>query len=295
LHREERRYDFQGKAIEQYNGRRIVSVRTLSQKYSFCREDLTVRLHFTRIDVFMDESSKWLEPPDALSLDAGQVHVWRIGLEQDDDLLQRFRRTLTPEELDRAGRFHFERLQRHFVASRGFLRYVLARYLAVKPEELTFSYNSYGKPALAGEHSLQFNMSHSHEVALVAVTREAAVGVDVEHIRADFASEEIATRFFSRLEVETFSSLPKEERVAAFFRCWARKEAYIKAIGKGLSQPLDGFDVTLAPTDPAALLRADAEDTATWSMTDIDVGSDYASALAVEGTISEITLWRYLA
>ena len=94
----------------------------------------------------------------------------------------------------------------------------------------------------------------------MAVTRDAAIGVDVEHIRADFASEDIATRFFSRLEVETFSSLPKEERVAAFFRCWARKEAYIKAIGKGLSQPLDGFDVTLAPCDPAALLRAGEDD-----------------------------------
>jgi 4'-phosphopantetheinyl transferase len=87
--------------------------------------------------------------------------------------------------------------------------------------------------------------------------------------------------------------LPKEQQVAAFFRCWARKEAYIKAIGKGLSQPLDGFDVTLAPDAPAALLRRGDDDTITWSMTDINVGADYASALAVEGAISEITLWHY--
>jgi 4'-phosphopantetheinyl transferase len=214
--------------------------------------------------------------------------VWRICLEQEDDLLNRFRQTLAPEELDRAGRFRFERLQRHFITARGFLRDVLARYLEAKPSELRFSYNDYGKPSLAGEQSLQFNMSHSHEVALVAVTREAAVGVDVEHIRADFASEEIATRFFSRLEVETLSSLPKEEQVAAFFRCWVRKEAYIKAIGKGLSQPLDGFDVSLAPSEPAALLRAGDEDTMTWSMSDIDVGRGYASALVVEGVPSRI-------
>ena len=241
----------------------------------------------------MDGSLTWQSPPESLSLDAGQVHVWRICLEQDDEVLDRFRRILQPEELDRAGRFRFERLQRHFVAARGFLRYVLARYVAANPDELRFSYNAYGKPTLAGGRSLQFNMSHSHEVALVAVTRAAAVGVDVEHIRSDFASDEIATRFFSRLEVETFSSLPKEEQVAAFFRCWARKEAYIKAIGKGLSQPLDGFDVTLAPDDPAALLRRGEEDTLTWSMSDIDVGPDYASALAVEGAISDIALWRY--
>ena len=157
----------------------------------------------------MEESSNWVRPPDSLSLEAGHVHVWRICLEQGDDQLDWFRRVLEPEELYRAGRFRFERLQRHFVASRGFLRYVLGRYLAARPEALKFSYNSYGKPSLDGERSLQFNMSHSHEMALVAVTRDAAVGVDVEHIRSDFASEEIATRFFSRLEVETLKLLLK--------------------------------------------------------------------------------------
>lgn len=242
----------------------------------------------------MEKSSNWIEPPGLLTLETGQVHVWQICLEQEDELLDRFRRTLAPEELDRAGRFRFERLQRHFVAGRGFLRHVLARYLSLKPQELKFSYNSYGKPSLAGEQSLQFNMSHSHEVGLVAVTRNAAVGVDVEHIRADFASDEIATRFFSRREVETFNSLPKEDQVAAFFRCWSRKEAYIKAIGKGLSQPLDGFDVTLAPSDPAVLLRPGDEDTLTWSMSDVDVGRDYASALAVEGEPSRIDCWRFI-
>ena len=246
------------------------------------------------MNVFMEKSSNWLEPPDSLSLEAGQVHVWQFCLEQEDGLLDQFRRTLEPEERDRAGRFHFERLQRHFVAGRGFLRYVLGRYLEVGPEELRFAYNNYGKPSLAGEQSLQFNMSHSHEVGLVAVTRDAALGVDVEHIRADFASEEIAMRFFSPLEVETFSSLPKEERVAAFFRCWARKEAYIKAIGKGLSQPLDGFDVTLAPADPAALLRAGEDDRLKWTLSDINVGSDYASALVVEGVPSQICCWQFI-
>lgn len=242
----------------------------------------------------MEKSSNWVPAPDSLSLQTGHVHVWRICLEQDGDRLDHFRGTLEAGEIERAGRFRFERLQRHFVVSRGFLRYVLGRYLAAKPSELSFTYNDYGKPSLAGEESLQFNMSHSHEMALVAVTREAAVGVDVEHIRADFASEDIATRFFSRLEVETFNSLPVEERVAAFFRCWSRKEAYIKAIGKGLSQPLDGFDVTLAPADPAALLRAGEEDKLQWSMTDIDVGAGYASALVVEGVPTQINCLEFV-
>jgi len=208
--------------------------------------------------------------------------------------VERFRRTLELSELERAGRFHFERLQRHFVVARGFLREVLARYLEANPEELRFAYNDYGKPALAGEHRLKFNMSHSHEMAVVGVTHHAELGIDVEYIRADFASGDIARRFFSPLEVESFDSLPKEEQVAAFFRCWTRKEAYIKAIGKGMSQALDRFDVTLAPGEPPALLRADEADEASWSMSDIDVGPGYASALAVEGPIGEVCCWQFV-
>jgi 4'-phosphopantetheinyl transferase len=242
----------------------------------------------------MEEHSKWLEPPTVLSLGTPAVHVWRINLDQPDDLLERFRRTLEPNEIERAGRFYFERLQRHFVVARGFLRYVLARYLGANADELRFAFNDYGKPSLAGDDSLRFNLSHSHEVAIVGVARDAALGIDVERIRADFASGDIARRFFSRLEVETFDSLTKEEQVAAFFRCWTRKEAYIKAIGKGLSQPLDRFDVTLAPGEPAALLRADDEDVLSWSFSDIDVGPGYASALAVEGPIREVCCWQFV-
>ena len=239
-----------------------------------------------------DKSSTWTEPPSSLSLDTGTVHVWRIALDQPDERLDRFRRTLEPDELNRASRFHFEKHRRHFIVARGFLRSVVARYLETQPEALRFAYGAYGKPGLASEHVLRFNLSHSHEVALLAVALDAELGVDVEHIRADFASEEIARRFFSRAEVEVFNALPKEEQVAAFFRCWTRKEAYIKAIGKGLSQPLDGFDVTLGPGEEAALLRAAADDASRWAMSDVDVGPGYAGALAVESPVGEIRYFR---
>lgn len=175
------------------------------------------------------------------------------------------------------------------------MRNVVGRYLKTKPEGLRFSYGPYGKPALDGEHkssSLRFNMSHSHGVALIAVAETRELGVDVEYIRTDFASIDIARRFFSPREVAALNALPPEQQVAAFFRCWARKEAYIKAIGRGLSQPLDGFDVTLAPELPAALLRADEDDPSRWSLSDIDAGSEYAAALMVEGSISHIRLWQ---
>jgi len=236
----------------------------------------------------------WSGPPELPSLQTGEVHVWRIELEQRDDLLERFRATLEPDELERAGRFHFEKHRRHFIVGRGFLRYVLSRYLNAKPAALRFSYGTYGKPALAGEHEdtrLRFNMSHSHNVALLAITEGKHLGVDVEHIRSDFASEDIARRFFSRFEVECFNALSREEQVAAFFRCWTRKEAFIKATGKGLSQGLDTFDVTLEPAVPAALLRVEDDDTSRWSLSDIKVGGDYAAALVVEGVLIKIECW----
>lgn len=240
----------------------------------------------------MDRSATWTEPPQSPSLETGAVDVWRTALDQEDETLQSFRRTLEAHELERAGRFHFEKHRRHFIVARGFLRSVIARYLATQPESLRFVYGSYGKPALEGEPTLRFNLSHSNEVALLAVTLEADVGVDVEHIRADFASEDIARRFFSRAEVEIFNALAKEEQVTAFFKCWTRKEAYIKAIGKGLSQPLDAFDVTLAPGTPAALLRAEDDDPSRWLLRDINIGEGYAGALAVERPVAEVRFFR---
>jgi 4'-phosphopantetheinyl transferase len=241
----------------------------------------------------MSEVVTWSEPPESLSLATGDVHVWRVELNQPEPSLEKFRETLEEQELDRASRFHFEKHRRHFTAGRGVLRQLLSQYLGTKPEQLRLSYGAYGKPALNGEHKdsrLRFNMSHSHEVALFAFAEDRELGVDVEHIRTDFASEEVARRFFSRREVETFNALPRHDQVAAFFKCWTRKEAFIKVIGKGLSQPLDKFDVTLGL--PAALLWVSGDDASRWSLYDLEVGGDYAGALAVEGQVSRIRCWH---
>jgi 4'-phosphopantetheinyl transferase len=239
----------------------------------------------------MAEASVWSEPPESLSLGTGEVHVWRLALDQPESVLAEFRSTLEAHELERASRFHFEKHRNHFVVGRGGLRHVLARYLDVRPDEFRFSYGDYGKPVLANG-GLRFNMSHSDGVALFAVALDRELGVDVEHIRADFATADIAQRFFSRGEVQTFNALRKEEQVAAFFRCWTRKEAYIKAIGRGLSEPLDAFDVTLAPGEVAALLRAERGDVARWAMFDVAVEDDYAGALAAEAPVSDIRYWQ---
>ena len=224
----------------------------------------------------------WSPAPPSLSLATGEVHVWRTRLEQPAELQESYLRTLAEDERVRASRFHFDRHRRHFVVARGFLRELLARYLGTTPEAVQFAYGQYGKPMLEGAHrdnALRFNASHSGEWAVYAFVQDHEIGVDVEHIKPAFETEGIAERFFSAREVQTLNALAEEEKPAAFFRCWTRKEAYIKAIGSGLSHPLDSFDVTLAPGEPAALSRAEG-----WSLFDLDVAPEYAAALAVEGS-----------
>lgn len=237
----------------------------------------------------MCAGSIWSSPPSSLSLQTGDVHVWRLGLDRP---VERFLDLLQPGEIDRANRFHFEKDRKRFVIARGFLRMLLGRYLHNDPKQLMFSYGPNGKPALESDTSLRFNMSHSHAMALYAVTEEREIGVDVEHIRADFTSDDIARRFFSPFEVESLCGLPDEQRVESFFRCWTRKEAYIKATGRGLSQPLDGFDVTLGPGEHAALLRNDDGTHERWTMAGIEVGPGYAGALVVERPITKIRYWN---
>lgn len=232
--------------------------------------------------------SVWSSPPSSPSLQPGDVHIWRLMLDVSVDP---YLELLQPDEIDRANRFHFEKDRKRFAIARGFLRELLGRYLQNDPKSLMFSYGAYGKPAL-NETSLRFNMSHSGSVALYALTEGREIGVDVEQIRADFTNDDIARRFFSPVEVESLCGLPGEERVEGFFRCWTRKEAYIKATGRGLSQPLDGFDVTLGPGERAALLRNDDGTHERWTMAGIEVGPGYAGAVAVEGRISKIEYWN---
>lgn len=231
----------------------------------------------------------WSEAPESLSLASGEVHAWRAPLDLPAEiasaLQENFLRTLNGEEIARANRFHFEQHRRRFILARGFLRELLARYLQTSPAAVTFSYGPYGKPALNDERApLRFNASHSHELAVFAFVQDCEIGVDVEYIKTDLKTEEIANHFFSAAEVQTLNALPETEKAAAFFRCWTRKEAYIKAIGSGLSHPLDEFDVTLAPGEPAALLYdyRDPNALERWSMLNLEL-DDYAGALAVEG------------
>ena len=245
-------------------------------------------------------SPSWPLSPKTPILERDEIHVWRTSLDLPASRMQTLQQTLTADEQARAGRFYFPRHRAHFIAARGVLRDILSRYLNREANQLCFCYNAYGKPSLVGDFDgglLCFNVSHSHGLALYAVTHRRAVGIDVEHICSDFANEQIAERFFSPREVVALRALPSHLQTDAFFNCWTRKEAYIKAKGKGLSIPLHGFDVSLAPGEPAALLRTqwDSQEVTRWSLQELNPGSGYVGAVAVEARDWQLKCWQWRA
>jgi len=240
-------------------------------------------------------SQAWSLMPERPLLGQKDVHVWRVDLNQAPAIIARCRELLSIDEQGRADRFHFESDRQHFTVARGCLRAILASYLNIGAQTIQFSYAAHGKPELATSclqsRPLKFNLAHSGSFALYAFTLVGDIGIDLEHIRPDFTGDDIARRFFSSTEVERLTRLPANVRDEAFFNCWTRKEAFLKAKGIGLSLPLDQFDVTLAPSEPAAVLlnRWDVTEARRWSWQAIDVGPGYVAAVAVSGHHWEFT------
>jgi len=223
-----------------------------------------------------------------LDLAEDEIHVWRAELDLPADAVERLAGLLSPDERTRAARFLLARVRTRFVVGRGLLRTILARYAGCAPERLRFTYGARGKPALAGSDGtgLSFNVSHSDGCALFAVARGREVGVDVERLRPMPRAERIAERFFSRPERTALREVPPERRVEAFFTCWTRKEAYIKARGDGLGHPLDQFAVSLVPGEAARLWAAgdgDEREVARWSLDAVPPAPGYVAALAALG------------
>jgi 4'-phosphopantetheinyl transferase len=212
--------------------------------------------------------------------------------------IQSLQQVLTANEQRRAERFYFQKDRDRFIVTRGLLRTILSRYLDIEPYQVRFCYNHYGKPALArqsGADMLRFNVSHSQAMGLYVVARGREVGVDVERIRTDLAFEQIAKRFLSPREVAVLRALPVTMQREAFFKCWNRKEAYVKARGNGLSLPPNQFEVSVAPGEPAALLSDSGDPWATsrWSLRDLSPAPGYVAALAAEGQEWQLTCWQW--
>jgi 4'-phosphopantetheinyl transferase len=235
----------------------------------------------------------WPDNSGDLVLPRGEIHVWSARLACAGPLVEHLAATLSVDETARANRFVFARDRRAFIVARGILRQLLAGYLHRAPADLQFAYHPRGKPFLVPpfQHTpLEFNIAHSHGLALLAFCLGSAVGVDVEFVRSDFASEEIAERYFAPQEVAELRSLPPAQRQEGFFSGWTRKEAYIKARGDGLQIPLASFRVSLTPSQPAVLESAD---NGRWSLHTLCPAQDFAGALVAEGKDWRVRCWNW--
>ena len=238
------------------------------------------------------KSQSWSEGPPSQDVSSDRVNVWQVHLDEPS-LTFSTSGVLSPDELNRAGRFHFAKDRLHFTRCRSALRFVLSRYIRIPAAEIRFDYGPGGKPELAEQQNarqLRFNVSHSAGLALIAVSAEHRLGIDIEKTRADVDITSLAERFFSTRERAGLRALPDHLRVSGFFACWTRKESFLKATGEGLSFPLADFSVTTHPDlDPAIEeIRGNIEARKQWFLTDLSVINGYRATVAVEGVYSRL-------
>ena len=237
----------------------------------------------------------WLDQPDKLTLSEEEAHIWRADLDLDENIQSSFLKLISADEKNRAQKFRFEDDRRNFIVARGILRSLIGHYLKINPEAISFQYSKFGKPGIADNNSLQFNISHSKSIAIFAFTKKLTVGVDVEFVNPNIEVRDIAENFFSRNEILNLLALPEQQQALGFFNCWTRKEAFIKAVGEGLSFPLDRFEVSLEPEKPAKLLATDWDpnDVSKWSMYSMSAGVDFVGSLVIEGSVEKVKFYNW--
>jgi 4'-phosphopantetheinyl transferase len=239
----------------------------------------------------------WDSPPEDLELDAGYIDVWRTQIDLPEDEIDSYVATLSQEEQDRAARFTFPDKYEEYVVSRGLLRKALAHVLKQPATEFQFEYTDSKKPYLPIKYAnktVSFNISHSHGQALVAISLDRNIGIDIEKIRSDVEYEKLALRFFSEAEHHELMQISADERARSFFAIWTRKEAFVKAIGKGIAFGLSEFDVNISPEEPPVMLatRWNPEDVSLWSMATIDAENNFMATLATDGGEFQLRHWQ---
>ncbi len=240
----------------------------------------------------------WADAIPPMQLRTGEAHVWQTRTDFAPAHMDYLTHALTEKERDKAGRFRFESDRRRYIIAHGFLRTLLGAYAQTSPEQLIFDAGPYGKPYLLPQSGscaqnnvrVFFNLSYSHEMILLAVTLDGEVGADVEFMRPIADIDVIAQHFFSQEEQANLVSLPEEQKVAAFYTCWSRKEAVIKAVGLGLAMPLDSFTVSLQADTPrhTVCVFANGAPQSWWNIYALPPVQDYALALAMQS--SNITI-----
>ena len=240
----------------------------------------------------------WADPPASAALPAGEIHVWRAALAQAEEVVQRLTRVLSDDEQRRSDGFHYARDRCSFSVGRGVLRMLVGRYLRIAPARVKFEYGRWGKPRLAGtlgKSGLRFNAAHSDGLFLCAFTSEQEIGIDLERIVPVPELLQIAELAFSPAEHAALCALPAEARTQAFFDCWTRREAWLKAGGDGMAGPRGRGAARPAKGerrgDAGLLSQGGAEDR--WSGHAFTPASEYVAALAVEGPLSPVQAWQW--
>jgi Phosphopantetheinyl transferase len=244
----------------------------------------------------------WPPKPRDLSLGDSDIHVVAVPLNAVSEQVEAARNLLADDERERAARFRFEKHQRRFILARAGLRRLLGDFLGIDSRTLQFNYAAHGKPALqmpALPFPLHFNLSHSGELALVAVSRQGPIGVDVEWIRSVKDADDLVARFFSNRENALFQKLPPVHKPEAFFNLWTRKEALLKATGEGITGGLNRVEVSFLPGEPAELreINGSAEAACNWKLFTLAPAQGWTGAVAIsfDSTASPLTLqtWTF--
>jgi 4'-phosphopantetheinyl transferase len=240
----------------------------------------------------------WPLPPHEWKSGKQDIHVWAADLDRLLERISSLKETLSPDEQHRAARFHFERDRNRFIAGRSILREILSSYLEIHPPQVHLQYGPRGKPIstdLSGRHLLHFNLGHSEDLILIAVTRACAVGIDVERVRPIPEFENIIIQYFSAREAGEFMALPKDQQLHAFYQLWTRKEACLKATGEGLSDSAEAVDVSFLAREPAQV-RATPGNSPTppgWTLVGLTPASEYVAALATQAAGLTLSCWQW--
>jgi 4'-phosphopantetheinyl transferase len=213
-----------------------------------------------------------------------QIHIWSVDLDREHDRVLRLNEVLTESERHRAAKFVNPLHRDRWTVARGSLRQILSQYLDLTPEQIVFNYGAQGKPAIEG-HPLQFNLSHSHDRAVCAISAKDPVGIDLEYLHPIDAAG-LVDRFFSVGERAIFHSLPESKHQSAFFHAWTQKEAYLKALGTGLTTPLDQIEVSIDPDTPAQIISTPIA--GIWQIHKLELSPEYAGSIVIGGEYHDL-------
>ena len=240
-------------------------------------------------------SDFWQQTPESLNLSSDHIDLWLCQLKDLSSDINEFYILLSDDERDRADKLKIEDKRRQYIITRGTLRRRLALLANIDPEDFVFEYLKHGKPVLVSDArftDITFNISHSNNLALIAISQKQSIGIDIEKINRQSDPRPLVTRFFSQAEQSEFNALPEMIKAKAFCACWTRKEAFIKAIGDGVTYGLDKFDVSVDPEIQTSKITLNKPSKETWSALNLPINDEYMACLVSNTDKINVRCWR---